>query len=140
MTESTSETIPLVEETVSVGVRQVVTGRVSVRTLTESFDELVHQELRGTRAEVERFPIGRTLLADEEVPGPRTEGGVTIIPIFEEIMVVEKRLVLKEELHITQVSTVEVVEMPVTLRRQRAAVERLPADSETDENLGAEDV
>ena len=50
-----------------------------------------------------------------------------IIPIFEEVVVVEKRLVLKEELHISQQVTTETVEVPVELRRQQASIERLPA-------------
>lgn len=36
----------------------------------------------------------------------------------------EKRLVLKEELHIRRTSQTEVVEVPVTLRKQRTVVER----------------
>jgi stress response protein YsnF len=36
----------------------------------------------------------------ETAPEIRTEGDVTILPVVEEVLVVEKRLVLKEELHI----------------------------------------
>ena len=50
-----------------------------------------------------------------------------IIPILEEVIVVEKRLVLKEDLHIGQHVTTDTVETPVELRRQKAGVERLPA-------------
>ena len=55
----------------------------------------------------------------------RTEDGVVIVPVMEEVLVVEKRLVLKEELHIRRQVTQENVEVPVTLRKQRAVVERL---------------
>jgi hypothetical protein len=34
-------------------------------------------------------------------PEVRVEGNVTIIPVLEEVLVVEKRLVLKEKLHIS---------------------------------------
>jgi stress response protein YsnF len=44
--------------------------------------------------------------------------------------VVEKRLVLKEELHIRRRVTHENVEVPVTLRKQRAVIERLTADGQ----------
>jgi stress response protein YsnF len=50
---------------------------------------------------------------------------VTIIPVLEEVLVVEKRLVLKEEVHIRSTTSGEDVEVPVTLRRQRAVVERV---------------
>jgi stress response protein YsnF len=36
----------------------------------------------------------------ETAPEIRTESDVTILPVVEEVLVVEKRLVLKEELHI----------------------------------------
>jgi stress response protein YsnF len=119
--------IPLVEERLRVTTRDVVTGRVRVSTTTETFEEVVRQELRGMHAEVVRVPIDRVLAPGETPPGPRTEGNVMIMPIFEEILVVEKRLVLKEEVHIIQSTTVDQVERPVELRRQRASIERLPA-------------
>lgn len=37
---------------------------------------------------------------------------------------VEKRLMLREEIHVRQNATTQSVELPVTLRRQRATVER----------------
>ena len=128
--------IPIVEETVEVTAREVVTGRVRVQTITDTFEEVVRQELRGTIAKVTRTPIGRTLEPGETPPEPRSEDGVMIIPVFEEIIVVEKRLVLKEELRIAQEATIDEVEVPVTLRRQRAMVEKLPSTDEPEHNNG----
>jgi stress response protein YsnF len=130
--------LPLAEETLNVSVRNAVTGRVRVSTSTETFEEVVRQELRGMSAEVERVPIDRTLDPGETPPVPRTEGDVTIIPVLEEIVVVEKRLVLKEELHITRSATVEEIEVPVELRRQRAIIERLAVAAEDPSNSGDE--
>ena len=123
-----------------VSVRQAVTGRVRVSTRTETFAEVVRQELQGMRTEVVRMPVNRTLEPGEAPPQPRAEGNVMIIPIFEEVIVVEKRLVLKEELHITQHVTTETVDVPVDLRKQRAVVERLSPADETEPNQGANDV
>ena len=117
-------TVQLAEETVDVTTREVITDRVRVSTRTEILDHVVRQELEGVRAEVVRVPVDRMLEPGEAPPVPRAEGDVTIIPIFEEVLTVEKRLLLKEELHITQYATVEEVELPVTLRRQQAVVER----------------
>lgn len=119
--------IPLVEERAVVTLRETETGRVRVTTRTEVTTETIRQELQGMRADVVRVPVNRTLEPGETPPGPRTAGDVMIIPIFEEVVVVEKRLVLKEELHITQHVTTETVEVPVDLRRQRAVVERVSA-------------
>jgi stress response protein YsnF len=69
-----------------------------------------------------------------EAPGVRTEGGVTIVPVLEEVLFVEKRLVLKEELHIRRTATTETVELPVTLRKQRAVIERVEPGAEFEPN------
>jgi len=124
-------TIALAEETAKVTLREAETGRVRITTRTEVSTEVIRQELQGMRAEVVRVPVDRTLEPGETPPTPRTEGDVMIIPIFEEVVFVEKRIVLKEELHITQRVTTETVEVPVELRKQRASVERFSPDDES---------
>jgi hypothetical protein len=47
------------------------------------------------------------------------------VPVVEENLVVEKRLVLKEELHIRRSITRRAFEVPVQLRKQRAVIQRL---------------
>jgi stress response protein YsnF len=44
--------------------------------------------------------------------------------VVEEILVVEKRLVLREEIHVRQTATTETVELPVTLRKQHAVIDQ----------------
>ncbi|UVF20697.1 YsnF/AvaK domain-containing protein [Microvirga terrae] len=122
------EVIPIVEETVSVSKRQVVTGRVQVKTITETVEELAHADVSREIVEVTRVPIDRMV---ESAPEIRTEGDVTIVPVLEEVLVVEKRLVLKEELHIRRSAKTETVEVPVSLRKQRAVVERFAPDIPT---------
>ena len=116
--------IEVIEETARVDVVRREAGRVRVETTTDTVDEVLTQDLHGTRTEVVRVPIGRTLDPGEAAPPVRTEGNVTIIPVMEEIAVVETRLVLREELHVTRHDTVETVSIPVTLRKQTATVER----------------
>lgn len=121
------QTIQLVEEDASVAVRAVTTGRVRVATHLETFEEIARAELASDAVDVVRVPIGKEVTG--AVPQLRTEGDVTIVPVFEEVLVVEKRLILKEELHIRKRTSVEVVTQPVTLRRQVAEIERVAADS-----------
>jgi uncharacterized protein (TIGR02271 family) len=128
-----TRTIPVVEETARVEKQAVATGRVRVRTETETHDQVLRESLRSDSVAVARVPVNRTLAEGEAAPVARVEGGVTIIPILEEILVVEKRLVLKEEVHIRQTSADEVVEVPVSLRRQRAVVERVDPEGHASE-------
>jgi stress response protein YsnF len=129
----TEEVVPLVEETATVHKRETVTGRVRVQTHTDTVEELVRAEIRREGVEVTRVPIGRIV---ETAPEVRTDGDLVIVPVVEEVLVVEKRLILKEELHIRRTSETEPVEVPVTLRKQRATVERLaPETSPDDEEI-----
>jgi stress response protein YsnF len=62
------------------------------------------------------------------MPSVRQEGDVTIIPVVEEILVVERRLVLKEEVHIRRIKTTERHQEQIKLRRQEATVSRTPLE------------
>jgi uncharacterized protein (TIGR02271 family) len=123
--QTTRETIPLIEETLRVDKREVAAGRVRVRTVADTVEEVARATLDEEKVEVTRVPIDREI---EAAPAVRTEGDVVIIPVLEEVLVVEKRLVLKEELHIRRQIAKENVEMPVTLRKQRAVIERVGPD------------
>jgi uncharacterized protein (TIGR02271 family) len=121
MQDEPSETISVVEEQASVD-KLDRTSRVRVRTETETHDTTASAELQGVEIEITRVPMNREIASMPEV---RTEGDVTVLPVVEEVLVVEKRLFLKEEVHVRHCKTNETVEVPVTLRRQNAVVERL---------------
>ena len=123
-----ADVLSVVEETASIGVAEIETGRVRVTTSTALSEKMLKQDLMTTRTEVTRVPVDRMIEEGETLPTIRTEGNVTIIPIFEEIVTVRKRLVLKEELRITGTETTRTVEVPVALRKQSATIERLPGE------------
>jgi stress response protein YsnF len=119
--------LPLTEETVAVERRVVETGRVRVSLRTEFEDREVRETLHSESVEVEHVPVNRTLGLDEAAPQPRrgTDGG-WIIPVVEEVLVVERRLVLREELHLHVRRVAEEFRETVPLRRQQVEIERLP--------------
>lgn len=127
--------IPLVEERTTVGKHEIVTGRVRVRTVTGTIEETAHADLRQEDVEVTRVPVDKVV---DTAPQIRTEGDVMIVPVLEEVLVVEKRLVLKEELHIRRRVSAETVELPITLRKQRAIIEREVSDSAAIDEEGTE--
>lgn len=121
-TSEIDDVLQVLEERLTVETRRRVTGGVRVGTRTEVVDTIAEAELDRYRVEVARVPIGRIV---DEVPSARAEGGVSIIPMIEERLVVVKQLFLVEEVHIRHVLEREIVTQPVTLRRQRAVIERL---------------
>ncbi len=122
-----NEVIQLFEESVAVTKRRVDAGGVKVDVRTRNVDEVVRTTLEREILEVVRVPVDKVV---DRAPEVRVEGDVTIIPVMEEVVVVEKRLVLREELHVRRRATSEPFEQPVALRRQEATVERLDADEE----------
>jgi stress response protein YsnF len=59
-----------------------------------------------------------------EIPHVRLEGSVTVIPVVEEVVVVEKALMLVQEIRIHRASSSERAEIPVTVRSEEAVIER----------------
>jgi uncharacterized protein (TIGR02271 family) len=118
--------IPLHAEEVSIGKKQVATGRVKVSTVTHSREELVQQLLQSERVEVERVPMGQVVA---KVPEVRTEGDITIIPVVEETVVLQRQLVLKEEVRIRRIRETQNYQERVILRQQEAVITRVPEDA-----------
>lgn len=121
LTKDRPQTIALAEEHAEITKHAIERGRVIVRTHTESRDELVEIALRQEDVTVERVPVG---LPVEVAPAMREEDGVLIVPVLEEQLVVSTRLVLKEEIRITRQARTEVVQQTVSLRSERAVIER----------------
>jgi stress response protein YsnF len=121
LAEGEVERIPIVEEQATIAKRVVEGGRVRVRTAVEEREQILRETLHHDEVEVQRVPVDREVAA---MPAIREEGDVTIVPVVEEILVVERRLRLKEEIHIRKVRRTEEVEVPVTVRATRATVER----------------
>ncbi len=124
--------IPVVEEQLAVGTRMVDTGRgVRIhKTVTEqtvTVDErLLRDELR-----IEHVPVDRLVGADE-APGHRHEGDTLVIPVLEEVLVVERKLRIREELHITRVRHEERHVETVPLKAERVEVERFDETGHSD--------
>lgn len=112
--------IPLHGEDVSVD-RRIVERKLRIDVHTTTHDQLIDEALVGERIEIERIAINQPV---NTVPPVREEGDTTVIPVVEEVVVVERRLVLKEEIHLRRVRTTERHRETVTLREQHAVIER----------------
>ena len=123
--------VAVVEEQVSVERRQVQTDRVRVRTLIDLQETMVEEQLQVGRLDVMRHAVERQV---SEAPVPYRVGDTLIIPVVEERLVVEKRLFVVEEVHVTTTSHAEAISIPVTLRQTRAVIERNDPDPSTTGN------
>ena len=126
MTEK-KNTLALFAEDLSINKETAETGRlyVSKKTLTRDAD--VDEDLIREDAIVETVPRGHRIYA---MPATRVEGNTAIIPVVEEIVFTEKRLILKEEIRVTRRRTTEHFHDTVTLRHREAVVTRLQSATE----------
>jgi uncharacterized protein (TIGR02271 family) len=116
--------IPVVREELAVGKRVVDTGKgVRVAKSVSQREEVVDEPLASHEVRIERVSVGR-VLDDGDVPEMRYEGETLIMPVLEEVLVVEKRTVLKEELRITSIRRELRKPQRVVLRSDQVCVER----------------
>jgi stress response protein YsnF len=123
--EHDSIRIPVTQEVLSVEKRLVDTGRgVRVQKTVLTQQVIVDEVLASDEINVQHVTIDRTLEQDEPIPGTRYEGDVLIVPVFEEIVVVERRIRLKEELHITRIRREEPFVETVMLKSEQVSIDR----------------
>ena len=116
--------VPVVREELAVGKRTVETGEgIRVTKTVSERQQVVDELLAKEDVGVERVSVNRVVDA-ASIPGIRQEGTTIIVPVLEEILVVEKRTIVKEELRIT--STRREVRGPAkfVLRSEEVFVER----------------
>lgn len=114
--------VPVIEETAVVYKEQVVTDRVRLHKRVHEDQQVLDIPIRTESLDVERVPVGRWI---EKSPAVRQEGDTTVYPVVEEVLVVEKRLRLVEEVRVTQRQATRHVRNQVMLRREEIAVERM---------------
>src|ERR1700761_9809714 len=120
--------IPLFEETMSVSKRVVPTSRVQVARVTHSHEQLIDELLNREQVEIERTALNTPV---DAIPAIRQEEDVIVIPVVEEVVRVERYLMLKEEIRIRRIRTTERFQKRVTLRKQEAVLNRLPIAPQT---------
>lgn len=114
--------IPVVTETVQLRKEERETGRVRITKTVHEREAVLEETVQREEVNVERVPVKRVV---DEVKDHYYEGDTLVIPIYTEVLVVEKRLMLAEELRITKRRYEQPVQENVTLRDEEVKVERL---------------
>jgi len=122
--------VPVIEEELATGTRRVTTGAVRVDKHVEKRVRRVSAPALHEDVEIRRVPVNRVV---EVAPKSRRRGNTVIVPVIEEELVVTKRLVLKEEIHLIKRRTKERVVKEVEVGRERAQVRRLGAGTRAEE-------
>lgn len=115
--------VPVIQEELQIGRRIVDTGR-GVRVSKTVTEETLHidEALQSQTLQVEHVPIDTWI--EGAPPVQRQEGGTLIIPVLEEVLVMQKRVRLKEEIRITARPHERHVSEQVVLREEHVTVAR----------------
>jgi uncharacterized protein (TIGR02271 family) len=124
-----SAVIPVIEEHVSVSKRVVETGGVRIRKVVQERPQTFQESLLREQVDVERVPVNRMVEGDP--PGVRQEGDTLIIPLVEEVLVVERRLLLREELRVTRRQETLDQAQTVLVRSEDVVIERFDGEGNT---------
>lgn len=125
---ATNVSVPRVEEHVEIGKKEVQRGTVVVKKRVTEEDVTIDEPLTEEDIEVERVEVDRFV---DTPPAIRMEGDTMIISSVEEVVVVERKLRVREELHVRRVRRPARHPVTVTVRREKIDVERRPPSDET---------
>src|SRR2546423_13770366 len=115
--------VPVLREELEVQKRPVETGTVRMTKVVHERETMVDEPLWHDNVAVTRVLMQRVV--DGPVP-VREEHGTTIISVVEEVLVVEKRWMLREEIHIRKQRLETHQPQRITLRSEEVQVERVP--------------
>jgi uncharacterized protein (TIGR02271 family) len=114
--------LPVVEEQVVISKELVETGKVYVSKRVKEDEVSIDLPMTQEGYEVERRTVEKQLL--NEYPSTRYEDGKTIIPVVREVLVVEKRYEVLEEVHIKKTVTEIPNQQQVILRKESVDITR----------------
>jgi uncharacterized protein (TIGR02271 family) len=115
-----TQTVELREEELVAHKELREVGEIAIRTEVEELPGRLEVDAYREEVEVEHVPVDRAV---SERVAPWEEDGVLVVPVYEERLVVVKRLVMREQLRIRRVGTTEKQLCEQTLRRERLIVE-----------------
>ena len=116
-----SVVIPVAREEVSVSRDVVETGVVDVRKVVRERVEVIDEPMLHDEVDIERVPINRAV---DALQPPRQEGDVLVIPVYEEVVTVQRKWVVKVEVRLRRREVQARHREQVVLREEQALVER----------------
>ena len=123
-----STVIPVMAEQLVVGKDVVETGKIRISKSVTEHQESFNMPLNQEEVTVERVTLNQYL--DTPPPPVRYEGDTMIIPVLKEVAVVQKRLLLVEELRVTKRQVQKQETQQVSLRQEEVQVTRVKDESQ----------
>lgn len=114
--------IPVIEEHLNIDKKTVETGRYKIKKTVsqEEYSEdipTIHEKVDIQRVQVNKYI--------DTMPDVRYEGDTTIIPVIKEVVVVEKKLMLVEEIHVTRTNSEVSVKVKDKIRKENIEINKI---------------
>ncbi|WP_338768135.1 YsnF/AvaK domain-containing protein [Bernardetia sp. ABR2-2B] len=114
--------IPVMEEKIHIEKEIIESGKVQIIKKVDEQKSKVEVPINHTEVQVERKAINKYV--EQNPAAIRQEGDTTIVSVLKEVVVVQKKTLLVEEIHITKTQKQEIHTEDVTLKSEKVSVER----------------
>ena len=119
--EPTGMSIPIIEEHLNINKKVVEKGKYTIRKTVNQEDYSEEVPTIHEKVDIQRLEVNQYV---ESMPEVRREGDTTIIPVIKEVVVVEKKLMLVEEIHITKTLQKVTVNVKDKLRKEHVEIKK----------------
>lgn len=120
MKKKNTSSLNVLQEQVNIDKKVVESGKVILHKKINEENQNVEVPYSYEEVEIKRVTINKYVA---EAPAVRYEGNSTIIPVVREVAVIEKKLLLVEEVHVTKHIVEEKEERIVPLLKEEIEVE-----------------
>jgi uncharacterized protein (TIGR02271 family) len=117
-----SSSIPIIEEKAIIEKKVVETGKVNISKVV--YEDVDRFTIPTTEEHISVERISKNTIVDVAPPAVRYEGDVMIVSVLKEVAVVEKKIMLVEELRVTKTKIEKTETQDITLKREDVQVER----------------
>lgn len=117
--------IPVIQEQARIDKEIVETGKVRILKKVGEHEKLIDVPLMREEVAIERVPVNQFV---ETAPEPRLDGDTFVIPVVREEVVIQKRLLLVEELHVRKQILESHEPQSVTLKKEEVEITRTAAN------------
>jgi uncharacterized protein (TIGR02271 family) len=116
----------VLQEQANVDKKIVESGKVYIHKKVHQTDEEISVPVSHEAVTIKKVPVNKYV---DVAPSVRNEGNTTIIPVIKEVLVVEKKLMLVEEVHVIKNIVEKTEEHTIPLRKEEIEVERYKRES-----------
>ncbi|HYJ63008.1 MAG TPA: YsnF/AvaK domain-containing protein [Parafilimonas sp.] len=120
MKKKNTPSLNVLQEQVNIDKKIVESGKVVIHKKVHKEDKDVEVPVSHEEVEIKKVTVNKYVT---EAPDVRYEGNTTIIPVIKEVAVIEKKLLLVEEIHVIKHVVEKTEEHIVPLRKEEIQVE-----------------